>query len=414
MFSLEQPDANQRYEFSLGLGDISKALFDPGNHRISVASVVLMEPGVLLFSSPAENKPESVTKDSTGVNFPGVWNITGDNIKISNGSFHTYAYGTTARIDSEGSFLQVASFSVSLKDVILNSLESGFNMNRLSFDLENGFRIDKGEILFRSDSTKKSLLEANLRTSSSKINMKVEAESELATLIKSWRSVPFSLEIDDTEISAEDILSFLPDLKEDSFLKVNRNFRLGINSVAEGTADMLKIGKFSLKTSSGITFLVSGQVANLTKPESSECSVDFSLGTITSSGLTELIQLTGSPSKLPDFEPLTIEGSISSSLISPEFIIKLRSGSGNIDLEGALGLREKSYDLRMLFSGLELGKLSGIGDMDKVNGSLYIEGTGFIPDSMNINTSLAIDSAGFRGYNYHDINAEVNGETWYF
>jgi hypothetical protein len=84
-------------------------------------------------------------------------------------------------------------------------------------------------------------------------------------------------------------------------------------------------------------------VANLTKPESSECSVDFSLGTITSSGLTELIQLTGSPSKLPDFEPLTINGSIGGSLISPEFIIKLRSGSGNIGLEGALVMTSEFY-----------------------------------------------------------------------
>ena len=287
-------------------------------------------------------------------------------------------------------------------------------MNRLSFDLENGFRIDKGEILFRSDSTRKSLLEANLRTSSTKINMKVEAGSELATLIKSWRSVPFTLEIDDTEISAEDILSFLPDMKAHSFLQANKNFRLGINSVAEGTADMLKIGSFSLKTSSGITFLLSGQVANLTKPQSSECSVDFEVGPITSSGLDELMQITGTRSTLPDFDPVTIQGSIDSSLVSPEFIIKLRSGSGNIDLEGAMGLREKSYDLRMVFSGLELGKLSGISDMDKVNGSLDIEGTGFIRDSININTSLAIDSAGFRGYNYHDINAEVNGENGIF
>ena len=68
----------------------------------------------------------------------------------------------------------------------------------------------------------------------------------------------------------------------------------------------------------------------------------------------------------------------------------------------------------MVFSGLELGKLSGISDMDKVNGSLDIEGTGFIPDSMNISASLTIDSAGFRGYNYHDINAEVNGEHGLF
>jgi hypothetical protein len=373
-----------------------------------------MEPGVVLFSSPAENKPESVTKDSTGINFPGFWNISGDNIKISDGSFHTSDYDTSARDYSDDSFLQVASFSSSLKDITLNSRESEFNMNRLSVSLENGFQLEKSEILFRSDSPGGTLLEANLRTSSSKINMKIEAEKELATLIKSWRSVPFSLEIDDTEISAEDILSFLPELNERSLLKTRKNLSLGIKTIAEGTAEFLEIGDFIIKSSSGISLQVSGQLTNLAQPQSSECSVGFTLGTITSSNLSELLQLTGSPAKLPEFEPLTIQVSISSSLISPEFIIKLRSGSGNIDLEGALGLREKSYDLRMAFSGIELGKMSSIGDIDKVNGSLYIEGAGFIPDSMNINTTLSIDSAGFRGHNYHDINAEVDGENGIF
>ena len=239
--------------------------------------------------------------------------------------------------------------------------------------------------------------------------MKIEAGKELATLIKSWRSVPFSLEIDDTEISAEDILSFLPELNERSLLKTRKNLSLGIKTIAEGTAEFLEIGDFIIKSSSGISLQVSGQLTNLAQPQSSECSVGFTLGTITSSNLSELLQLTGSPAKLPEFEPLTIQGSINSSLVSPDFIIKLRSGSGDIDLEGSMGLREKSYDLRMLFSGLELGKLSGISDMDKVNGSLDLEGTGFIPDGMNINASLTIDSAGFRGYDYHDINAEVNG-----
>ncbi len=98
------------------------------------------------------------------------------------------------------------------------------------------------------------------------------------------------------------------------------------------------------------------------------------MGPITSSGLNELVRLTGSASKLPDFEPLTIQGSIDSSLVSPEFIIKIQSGSGNIDMEGTMGLREKNYDLKMEFSGLELGKLSGISDMKKLPAHLILRG----------------------------------------
>ena len=340
-FSLEQPDANQRYEFSLGHGDISDVGFDLGNHDISVASLVLIEPGVNLFSSPAGKGTGSVSENTTGVNFPGSWKMAGDNIKISNGSFSTNRYDTTITGDPDGSFLQVASLSTSIKDIILSSRESGFNMNRVSFTLENGFGFDNSEIIFKSDSTKISRLEANLKTSSSKIKIKIEAGSELTALITSWRSVPFSLEIDDTEISADDILSFLPGLKEHPLLKAQMDLRLGIKTVADGTADLLKIRDFSLKTSSGITFLLSGQVANLTKPQSSECSVDFSVGPITYSGLNELVRLTGSALKLPDFDPVTIQGSIDSSLLSPEFIIKLQSRSGNIGMAGTLISGEK-------------------------------------------------------------------------
>ncbi len=101
-------------------------------------------------------------------------------------------------------------------------------MNRFSVSLENGFGLEKSEIIFKSDSTKISRLEANLKTSSSRIKFKIEAGSELAELINSWRSVPFSLEIDDTEISADDILSFLPGLKEHPLLKAQKDLRLGI------------------------------------------------------------------------------------------------------------------------------------------------------------------------------------------
>ncbi len=71
-FSLEQPDANQRYEFSLGLGDISDAGFDPGTLDISVASLVLMEPAVRLFSSPPENRTGIRDKRYSRVKFPRI------------------------------------------------------------------------------------------------------------------------------------------------------------------------------------------------------------------------------------------------------------------------------------------------------------------------------------------------------
>ena len=81
-------------------------------------------------------------------------------------------------------------------------------MNTLSFGLGNGFILERGEVIFDSDPTGKSGLDAKFRTASSRFNMEIQLGNKLAELIKSYRTVPFSLKIDDTQISASDIRAF--------------------------------------------------------------------------------------------------------------------------------------------------------------------------------------------------------------
>jgi len=113
---------------------------------------------------------------------------------------------------------------------------------------------------------------------------------------------------------------------------------------------------------------------------------------------------------LPDFEPLTLQGRLDNSLIAPEFFLTLQGRSGNIALNGSMDLPEKSYILKMTCSGLELGELSGISDLDRFSGNLELTGKEFNPDSMKIKASVIIDSAGYRGYNYQGIRIELNGD----
>ena len=409
-FILHQPAQNQRIEISLGRGDISDVGVDLAGRRISMARLMLQDPGALLLSSPAPAKTKPVPGTDTGPPFPGNWNISGSNAKITNGSVQFRPYHDASQLPADQGSFRVATLNTTLKDLRLSSQESGFTMNRLSFLLGNGFQLDKGEISFRSDSTLKSLLTASLTTASSRINLEVEAGNDLAALIRSYRTVPFSLNMDNAEISARDILAFFPHLKEKLSRSAQKNFRLGINCNITGTADLLKIGNFTLNTPSGDALFVSGQVTNILKSQSALCSVAFRTGMITRSRLDELIHLTGSSVILPDFEPLTLQGEITNRLIAPEFSLSVQSLSGNVLMDGSMNLPEKSYALKMTCSGLELGKLSGIKDLDRLSGSLELTGAAFIPDRMKIKAAVTIDSAGYRGYNYQDIHIELDGD----
>ena len=410
LFGLHQPDKKQRLEFSLSRGGISEAGLELASRRITVSRLNLREPGAFLFSTQTPDKPESGSKNASGNDFPGSWNITGDRIEIRHGSFHTRAYHNGSKGNAEEASFQIAKCNTTLKDLRLSRQESGFTMNRILLALENGFQINKGEMVFHSDSTLKSLLKINLRTASSRFNLKLEAGNDLAALMRAYRAVPFSLHIDETEISTRDMLAFFPHQKEQFSKSAKENFRLGVKCTVAGTADLLKIGNFTLNTSSGDALIISGQVTNITKPSSALFAVAFRTGTLTRSRLNDLIQLAGSSVNLPDIEPLTLQGRLDNTLNAPEFIMTLQGGSGNIAMDGSMNLQQKSYSLNMKYSGLEIGKLSGISDMGRFSGSLDLSGKEFIPDSMKIKASVAIDSAGYRGYTYRDIRIALDGD----
>ena len=96
-FFVHQPDNSQRMEFILAKGDISDAGVNLADHKISVKELLLQEPGIRLFSASSDSirKPEAA--DKSGGSFPGPWDITGDDLKISGGSFLTDDYNDDFR-----------------------------------------------------------------------------------------------------------------------------------------------------------------------------------------------------------------------------------------------------------------------------------------------------------------------------
>jgi hypothetical protein len=127
-------------EFSLSRGSISEAGLELASKKIKVSRINLREPGAFLFSTQTPDKPESGSKNASGNNFPGSWNITGDRIEIRHGSLHQGYHNVKGNAE-EASF-QIAK-CIPLKDIIEPT--GIILMNRFCF-LENGFK-PAGEIV---------------------------------------------------------------------------------------------------------------------------------------------------------------------------------------------------------------------------------------------------------------------------
>ena len=57
-----------------------------GDHEISVKELLLKEPVMRLFSASSDSIQEAEAEAKSPGSFPGPWNISGDDLKISDGS----------------------------------------------------------------------------------------------------------------------------------------------------------------------------------------------------------------------------------------------------------------------------------------------------------------------------------------
>ncbi len=408
-FVLHQPDMKQRMEISLKRADISETTLTLADHTIMTAGIELQEPVAGIFSSPSKTTTDDLTGIESGAGFPGPWSIIGNNITISSGGVNKGEYAGDEKMIARSPMIQVADLNTAIQDLVLTERESNINIDRLSFTLGNGFELKKGKIAFHSDSTSKSLLEAAFETGSSMANVRLEAEDDLNSIISSFLSVPFSLTIDRTEISADDILRFIPDLKEKVSAETLINFKLAAVMNISGTAERMNLSNVELRTRSGATLKLKGEIANITSPAAATVNIDLSADNITRQRLTDLISIAGSSIDLPEFELLTLLGSFTGKVSEPDFHLSLKIDSGIITSEGSVDIPEKKYALNVGYSSLDIGKLAGINDLGKASGNIDLTGTGTSPLRIDAKGSISVDSVEYNGYTYRDISIEMDG-----
>jgi translocation and assembly module TamB len=411
VFSSDQPEKKQRMVVTLGKGTISKSHVDLGQHIVDIGLIQLDKPDFILYSSSEERQIVRSANSASAAAFPGVWDMSGDLVKIENGLVQLLSYDGSRLIKTGSGLTRFDHFETTLKRFKLSSVASGFQMSRLSMNMGNGLKIEQGKIVFSADSIHKTKLLVDLKTTFSHIDLKLLTGEKLSSIIKkSFLTVPFGLFINKTEISLRDLYCFLPP-SDKIITDQTRDDKLGIQGTLSGSTELLHINELGLITPAGLKLVITGSVTRLTDIRSGNCNVDFKTNPITNEQVQEITELAGVAARLPSFNPMVIKGSIRNSLIAPEIAIDIRGGSGNIAMKGSADLRKRSYIMELGFDDLKFGELAGIKDADRVTGRISVQGKGFKPDSLLATATVAIDRAGYKGYIYRDVRIEAKAET---
>ncbi len=207
VFASDQPEARQRMVIKLGEGTVSISHVDLGQHIVDIGLLQLDKPELIIYSSKEKQQKKSPAIQDTGNAFPGVWDMSGDVLKIEDGSLRMLSYDGSRPAKKGPDLTRFDHFETTLKHVKLSSAVSAFNMSRLSMHLGNGLNIEQGKVVFSSDSIHKTKLQADLKTTFSHVDLKLLSGEMLPSIIKkSFLGVPFSLFINKTEVSLRDLV----------------------------------------------------------------------------------------------------------------------------------------------------------------------------------------------------------------
>ncbi len=410
-FSLDQPEVRQRMAVALDEGTISKSHVDLGQHIIDIGLLQLSGPELVLYSSVEKAQENSTSGDDKKAGFPGPWDMTGDFLQIEEGSLRMLSYNGMPIQKTGPDLSRFDHFETTLKKVKLTGETSAFTLSRLALHLGNGLNIEQGKLAFHSGREQGTKLHATVKTTFSHIDMRIETGEELSSMVrKGFLAVPFSLSINNSEVSLRDVYSFLP-LSEKRKIDQTMDDRLGIQGSFSGSTEHLFIKELAFSTPAGLRMMLSGSVSGLMDFRTASCELDFGTNPVTNVQIKELIELAGFPTSLPAFDPMVIRGSFRKSILTPEFALAIHGGSGNIVVSGNADLYSKSYLARLIFEDLDAGQLGGIKEAGRITGKIEIEGNGFKPDSIRATADVEVERAGFKGYIYQDVNIKVQAET---
>jgi len=369
--------------------DIKNKTFDFSKVSLSGASAILQmdkESGNLKEKSPIRSS-----------SFP--WDINCKNLDLENVFFGFGAYNDGI-VNLKKPVYGINKLDMNVSDIKLNSNTAGAVVDRMSFDINNGFSVNKikGELDSQAGTTH---LDLYLETENSLINFDANSEDSFYDLIaQPERTTTANASISKSRISLKDLAFLKPDLLNQSLLNTLAVKPFSIDGSLTLRDSAVSLSAVSVSQANNIRFTAEGKIKNIFQPEESNGTVQFGIPEINTLWLTEILEEIGLKENIPDFSILTIEGNLSESLMSPNFMLEIESDLGNIDLSGSFDFNKDSFELVSLFDHVKLDRILNNAELGSFSGSGEISGNVIKYKSITANAILSVDSLRFKGYDY--------------
>ncbi len=361
---------------------------------------------ISLGKSEEATYTKQVVTQKAGEGLKNPWRIELGKVDFNNNTFQ-YDDNNKPKAAAGIDFSHLLIDSFTLKGDSLAFTPSVYNGNirRLSFKDKSGLDLRQFKTNFVYTDTGASLNNLVIQTDKSIIQNKLAVSyPSLDALSKKPGDMYIDADLVQTEISAKDILTFMPAFKRN--LRGHENAALRLNTRIKGYVKDLDIPQFDISGYGNVVVRVSGKIKGL--PDAKNMYADLNIAQISASKNDVLPFI---PSKelanfrLPD--NFSIKGYFKGGMKDFATDLALTTNKGNVKITGDMH-PHNPYSVKAVIDHLNLGYLlKQEKNVGIVSLNANVSGTGTDLKTANIKYAVRVLAAQAKGYNYHDV--DLNG-----
>ncbi|MGZ4087876.1 MAG: translocation/assembly module TamB domain-containing protein, partial [Bacteroidia bacterium] len=363
-----------------------------------------------LFSYVAGKPSTARQKEGHVKDASNNWKITATGVELENNRFTYEANAEQRKTGFDPAHMRFNAVSLKASDAFYSS-------DSLSVKLLSASAADSAYFVLRNASaelvmTRRSIRAKHLAVLTGRSSISASAElhfSSLHALRDSLRDLQINAEFRKARFAVKDALYFSPALSSIPFFSTAANYAT-LSGTMKGSIGNLRGHSIVIRSGTATVLKTNFTIRGL--PDLKTAFMDVP-DLLVESGSKDLNTILGGniiPKSLTLPETVKVNGSFKGTLKAFTTQLSVNSDLGDAKLTGTLNEAQ-------LFSGdisadkFNVGKLLGNPQLGPLTLRATVGGKGLAPETMTANVSLTVKEALLRGYNYHDLTANVTYDS---
>ncbi len=335
------------------------------------------------------------------------WNVTAEEITLSNNNFQYLNNGATPK---KGTFdpnaIDLRNLDFQANHLALKESSAEAYVQKMNFQEASGLDLNKLNFDLTISEEKLSLSNLDLNLNENRITGKTTINySSLASFLEKPENAYVDLTLPQFSVDVSDVFRFQPDLKKNEYVAALAKKRLSGRLSAEGELSEIKIGNTQISWGATTSLAAEGTIFNATDPE--EIRFDFPQfrAVSTREDLLNFIKEEDLGIQLP--KEVRITGQFSGKPEDISVDAQLVSSAGDVKVAGrfvsAPGI---AFEADLEATKLELGQLFQNPQMGQVSLTLDASGSGENMNKLDAVVQANISSLNYNDYEFTNLNLE--------